>query len=76
MYRLKPVQQRVQIDSSDPARKPPARADWAHLWLHEAVPMEAIALASGTRFSDVQRTVRRQLSAGPMPTMPRMRRAA
>lgn len=72
-YRLQPVRERQQIDTSDPARKPPARADWAHLWLHEAVPMEAIAFSTGTRFAEVQRTVRRQLANGPLP---QIRRAA
>lgn len=72
-FRLQPIGRARQIDTSDPARKPPARAQWAHLWLHEAVTLEAIAIRTGVAFADVQRTVRRQLSSGPLPAI---RRAA
>jgi hypothetical protein len=76
VYILRRVGDKPQIDSSDPARKPPARAEWAYMWLQQGVSMEAIAGATGARVGDVQRTVRGQLSAGPLPVIRRMGRAA
>lgn len=70
-YNLTPVREEKQIDISDRERKPPARAMWAYLWLHQGVSIEGIAIATGVSARAAERTIRQQLSSGPMPQIRR-----